>query len=163
MAESSGSFSRRWWLLRSLEGTVAATVAAFLYPMVRFLWPREATSSGAPEIVAPFTPAELKPDDGAWPARFTIDFGGKPCLVIRTADGEVRAFNAVCTHTDCTVEYRPNEGDIFCNCHGGVYDAGGRNVAGPPPRPLEAYKVTLRKRKPTDPPGQEEIIVSRSA
>lgn len=163
MAESPGSFSRRWWLLRSLEGTVAATIAAFVYPVVRFLWPRPATSSGAMEIVAKFTPAELKAEDDRWPARFTIEFGGKPCLLIRTPDGEVRAFNAVCTHTDCTVEYRPDKGDIFCNCHNGVYDASGRNVAGPPPRPLEAYKVTLRKRKPTDPPGQEEIVVSRSA
>ncbi len=163
MPESSDSFSRRWWLLRGLEGTVAATIAAFVYPMVRFLWPRAATSSGATEKVANFTPADLKAENGQWPARFTIEFLGKPCLVIRTADGEVRAFNAVCTHTDCTVEYRPDKGDIFCNCHNGVYDASGRNVAGPPPRPLEAYKVTLRKRQPTDPPGQEEIVVSHSA
>jgi hypothetical protein len=34
----------------------------------------------------------------------------------------------------------------------------GHNVSGPPPRPLEMYKVTLRGK-----PGQEEIIVSRSA
>jgi Rieske Fe-S protein len=98
---------------------------------------------------------ELKPDaNGRWPAPF--NFNGKPCLLIRQ-DDEVRAFNAICTHTDCTVEYVPEKGVIFCACHNGVYDVEGRNVSGPPPRPLEMYKVTLRGQ-----PGQEDIIVSRS-
>jgi Rieske Fe-S protein len=99
----------------------------------------------------------------------TFNFGGKPCLVILTDEGmkrvatgqslnsdDVRAFNAICTHVDCTVKYRRDRGDIFCSCHDGVYDLNGRNVSGPPPRPLESYKVTLRGQ-----PGQEEIIVSR--
>jgi cytochrome b6-f complex iron-sulfur subunit len=60
----------------------------------------------------------------------------------------------------CTVEYRPAEGDIFCNCHNGVYDLNGHNVSGPPPRPLEEYKVTLRKAGNSP---QEEIVVSRNA
>jgi Rieske Fe-S protein len=68
----------------------------------------------------------------------------------------VRAFNALCTHIDCTVKYRADKGDIFCACHEGVYDLNGRNISGPPPRPLEVYKVTLRGER-----GQEEIVVSR--
>ena len=43
-------------------------------------------------------------------------------------DGQPRAFDAVCTHVQCTVEYRPAENDIFCNCHNGVYDLNGRNI-----------------------------------
>jgi Rieske Fe-S protein len=71
---------------------------------------------------------------------------------------DVKAFNAICTHVDCTVKYRPDLGDIFCSCHEGIYDLNGRNVSGPPPRPLESYKVILRGE-----PGQEEIIVSRES
>ena len=59
-------------------------------------------------------------------------------------DGQPRAFNAVCTHLQCTVEYRAASQDIFCNCHNGVYDLNGRNVAGPPPRPLEVYQAVKR-------------------
>jgi Rieske Fe-S protein len=70
----------------------------------------------------------------------------------------VRAFNAVCTHVDCTVIYRSDPGDIFCNCHDGVYDLSGQNVSGPPPRPLEMYQVTLRGDQ-----GKEEIVVSRKS
>ncbi len=78
--------------------------------------------------------------------------GGEPLR-----PGDVRAFNAICTHVDCTVQYRPEKNDIFCTCHNGVYDLKGRNVSGPPPRPLEEYEVTLR-----GDPGEEEIIVSRT-
>lgn len=148
---------RRNWLVRSLKAGIAATVVALLYPVARFLRPRAGSSSGRLEVIAPYHVNELKPDaNGAWPPPF--NFGGKPCLLIRTADGEVRAFNAVCTHTECTVEFRAAKREIFCNCHNGVYDLNGRNVSGPPPRPLEVYKVTLRGT-----PGQEEIIVSRTS
>ena len=153
MAENG---SRRNWLLYCLQISIAGTLAAIFYPVVRFLKPREATRSGALEIVAPYRMDQLKPDaEGHWPPPF--DFGGKPCLLI-LVDGEPRAFNAVCTHVSCTVEYRPKEGDIFCNCHNGLYDINGRNVSGPPPRPLEMYKAI----KGQGNPGQEEIIVSRN-
>jgi Rieske Fe-S protein len=139
-----------------LSTSVAATLAVIAYPVVRFLRPRAATTSGATEVVAPYKVSDLRPDAaGKWPPPF--NFQGKPCLVVRTADGEVKAFNAICTHTDCTVEYRSDTGDIYCACHDGVYDLNGRNVSGPPPRPLEIYKVTLRGDA-----GQEEILVSRS-
>ncbi len=167
MADVPESLPRRKWLLHGLNATIAATVAAFLYPVARFLRPRSATTSGASETAAPFHVNDL-PNAKDNP----FNFGGKPCLVVLTADGverraqgvalrageDVKAFNAICTHVDCTVEYRVEKGDIFCNCHDGVYDLNGRNVSGPPPRPLEEYKVSLRG----DIPGQEEIIVSRS-
>ncbi len=149
--------TRRNWLLRGLQTSMAATVAALFYPVVRFLWPRAATTSGCVEVVAPYKVSDLKPGpNGQWPPPF--NFGGTPCLIIRTPEGDVRAFNAVCTHLQCTVEFRPVKLDIFCNCHNGIYNLNGRNISGPPPRPLEEYKVALR-----GPPGQEEIIVSRNS
>ncbi len=157
MAESPPAQTRRNWLLRGLQTSVAATLGALLYPVVRFLWPRTSTTSSALEVIAPYKVSDLKPDaSGRWPPPF--NFGGSPCLLIRTSEGDVRAFNAVCTHLQCTVEFRPAKSDIFCNCHNGVYDLNGRNVSGPPPRPLEEYKVALRGQL-----GQEEIIVSRNA
>jgi Rieske Fe-S protein len=153
----SASASRRHWLVRALSAMVAVTGAVILYPVVRFLRPRLATTSGAMEKEAPFSLKELKVDaEGNWPSPF--NFGGKPCLVIRTPDGTLRAFNAICTHLDCTVAYRPEESDIFCPCHNGVYDLHGRVVSGPPPRPLEEYQVEARGDR-----GQEKIVVSRTS
>jgi len=50
------------------------------------------------------------------------------------------------------VQYRPETQQIWCPCHNGCYDLNGRNVGGPPPRPLPAFDVEVR--------GQE-IYVSR--
>src|SRR3990167_9529240 len=134
MTDTNDLAPRRRWLLRTLEGGISATFVALLYPVARFLRPREATASGAMEIVAPYRVNELRADaEGKAPAPF--DFGGTPCLLIKTPEDEVKAFNAICTHTDCTVEYRPDEGCIFCACHNGIYNLDGQNVSGPPPRP----------------------------
>jgi Rieske Fe-S protein len=158
--------ARRAWLLRTLQAAISATAIAILYPVARFLRPRRATASGALEMVAPYKPKELV-NTSAKP----FNFVGKPCLLVLLPEGakrlaqgqrlqadDIRAFNGVCTHVACTVKYRVTEGDIFCNCHDGVYDLEGRNVSGPPPRPLETYKVSLRGE-----PGQEEIVVSRQS
>lgn len=166
MTNATEQLSRRGWLLQSLKAGVAATVVAIFYPVVWFLRPRKATVSGALEIAAPFKANEL-PGAKANP----FDFAGKPCLVVLTAEGEkrraqgqtlrvgdVKAFNATCTHMDCTVKYRAGKGDIFCSCHEGTYDLNGRNVSGPPPRPLESYQVILRGDQ-----GHEEIVISREA
>lgn len=166
MANTSLDLPRRGVLLRALEGAVGGTLLAIFYPVVRFLRPREVTTSGALEVVAPFKLKQL-PNTTSNP----FDFAGKPCLVVLTTEGakrlaaglapgpdDVRAFNALCTHVECTVRYRADTGDIFCSCHEGVYDLNGHNVSGPPPRPLESYRVTIRGEQ-----GQEEIVVSRQA
>ncbi|HUT12518.1 MAG TPA: ubiquinol-cytochrome c reductase iron-sulfur subunit [Thermoguttaceae bacterium] len=157
MGDEPESPERRTWLLGALSGAVGTTLAAIVYPIVSFLWPRESTESGAMNVVAPFKANQLPDSGGHWPPPF--DFGGKPCLVIKTPGGEIRAFNAVCTHTDCTVQFQPDKGQFLCACHNGIYDLNGFNVSGPPPRPLETYKVDFR---PTGTPGEEEIIVSRT-
>jgi Rieske Fe-S protein len=73
-------------------------------------------------------------------------------LLVRTADGEYRAMSAICTHLNCTVQYRSDVREVWCACHNGFYDLNGRNVAGPPPRPLESYDVHIKG---------DEIFVSR--
>ncbi len=165
MARLSDNVSRRGFLLlQALKGAIGLTLLVILYPVAWFLRPRKATMSGAQEVVAPFRVNQI----GTTTSN-PFDFGGKPCLVVLTPEGanhlaagqaltadDVRAFNAVCTHVDCTVKFRAATADIFCNCHEGTYDLNGQNISGPPPRPLEAYRVTLRGEK-----GQEEIVVSK--
>jgi cytochrome b6-f complex iron-sulfur subunit len=154
----SDSFPRRSWLERCLGGGIAATLAALFYPVARFLRPRATVTSGAMEMIAPYRMDELAKADKENRQLAPFNFGGKPCILI-LVDDKPRALNAVCTHLQCTVEYRHASGDIFCNCHNGVYDLNGRNIAGPPPRPLEVYQAVIGSGKK----GQEEIIVSRKA
>jgi Rieske Fe-S protein len=76
-----------------------------------------------------------------------VPFGGKPVIIFRTQEGELRALSATCTHLACTVQYRPERPDIWCACHNGIYDLKGANVSGPPPRPLTPFEVYARGEK----------------
>ena len=61
------------------------------------------------------------------------------------ADGELRAFSAVCTHLGCIVRAEPPDHHaLYCACHGGMFNREGEVVGGPPPRPLPRYPVEVR-------------------
>ena len=61
------------------------------------------------------------------------------------AEGELRAFSAVCTHLGCIVKSEPTDHHaLYCACHGGMFDRQGEVVGGPPPRPLPRYPVEVR-------------------
>ena len=59
------------------------------------------------------------------------------CLLIRPNADTLVAFSQMCTHLSCAVVPRVAEGVLHCPCHEGYFDLyTGRNIAGPPPRPL---------------------------
>lgn len=61
----------------------------------------------------------------------------EPCLLLHLPDGELVAYDQRCTHLSCAVVPKLDEGVLHCPCHEGYFDAAtGRNIAGPPPRPL---------------------------
>lgn len=115
-----------------------ATAVAFLYPVLRYLVPPKAVDLGGDAVVAGRV-GELKPNSGK-----IFRFGNRPGLLIYTASGEYRAMSATCTHLSCTVQYREDLHQVWCACHNGKYDLSGRNISGPPPRPLEDYEVQVR-------------------
>jgi cytochrome b6-f complex iron-sulfur subunit len=120
------------WLTWIFGGALGASV---LYPVARYLVPPKAPEAATRRVIA--AKAKEVPLDG-----FKIfPFGGQPGILIHSGDGEYHALSAVCTHLGCTVQYRAATKNIWCACHNGVYDLDGRNVSGPPPRPLERYAV----------------------
>jgi cytochrome b6-f complex iron-sulfur subunit len=138
---------RRDFLKYLLGGSLLGWLASLLYPFFAYLKPPE---TGGVEVnnVKVGKIENIAKDSG-----FVFRFGDQPAILIRTASGDLRAFSAVCTHLQCTVQYRKDMGLIWCACHNGKYDLNGRNVSGPPPRPLEAYKVVLQG---------DEIIVTKN-
>ena len=141
---------RRSFLDTLLGLGFVSTALAIVYPLWRYLNPPASGEAATTSVVAGKL-SDFKPNSGA-----VIKFGSRPAIVVRAPDGQFRAFNAVCTHLDCTVQYRADTSQIWCACHNGMYDLGGNVVSGPPPRPLEAFTVKLRGE-----PGQEEVVVSR--
>jgi Rieske Fe-S protein len=131
-----------------LGGGLAASVVSFLYPAIRYIIPPPIAESTSRSVVAAKVD-ELKRNTGK-----IFKFGSKPALLVRTADGTYRAITAVCTHLNCTVQYRDDLHQIWCACHNGLYDLEGRNVSGPPPRPLETFEVHIQG---------EDVVVTRKA
>lgn len=137
---------RRGFVELLLGGGFMATAAAFIYPVLRYFVPPKTADLGGDSVVAAKV-GELALNSGK-----IFRFGSRPGLLIRTADGEYRAMSAVCTHLSCTVQYKPDMREVWCACHNGTYNLDGRNISGPPPRPLEAFNVQVRG---------DEIFVSR--
>jgi Rieske Fe-S protein len=137
---------RRRFVEVLLGGGFVATAVAFVYPVLRYLVPPKTSDLGGDSVVAGKV-GELKPNSGK-----IFRFGSRPGLLIRTASGEYRAMSATCTHLSCTVQYRDDLREVWCACHNGKYNLDGRNISGPPPRPLEAFDVQVRG---------EEIFVRR--
>src|SRR3990172_6630925 len=135
-------------LLQFLLGTgIGASFLSFLSPIIVFFLPPRSRASG-PQYVEAGKPEELQRNSGK-----VFQFGNQPAILIRTVEGELRAFSAVCTHLGCTVQYVPESKVIWCPCHNAMFDTHGRVIAGPPPRPLAEYKVNVLEGK---------IIVSRA-
>jgi len=148
---AGAAFDRRGFLDALLAVGFVSTAAAIAYPVSQFLVPpasgEPATASAGAGKAAALTPNSAH----------IFKFGSRPGIVVRTAEGDVRAFSAVCTHLDCTVQYKPDTAQLWCACHNGTYDLGGNVVSGPPPRGLEQFVVNLRGDA-----GDEEIVVSRA-
>ncbi len=130
--------SRRSFLSWLLGGGALALLGSILYPVIKYIVPPPAGEANVSQVKLPFKLSDL----AAEPKRFKIfQFGREAGIIFITPDGQVRALSAVCTHLSCLVQYRPQMGDIWCACHNGRYDLLGRNISGPPPRPLQEYVV----------------------
>lgn len=139
---------KRDFLKYVLGGGVIAWAAAVLYPLFAYLKPPKQAEVEVSSVKVGKL-ADIAEDSGT-----IVRFGNKPVILVRSAGGDLRAFDATCTHLDCTVQYNKEMGVIWCACHNGKYDFNGRNISGPPPRPLDEYRVVVQG---------EEVLVSKQS
>jgi thiosulfate dehydrogenase [quinone] large subunit len=83
---------------------------------------------------------------------FTVPFdapaplpAGDPGVIVRLTDGTFVAFDALCTHEGCTVEWEQADRFLHCPCHGAVFDPADRAAVleGPTDQPLPALPITV--------------------
>lgn len=136
--ESPQSNTKRSFLKYILGGSALAWVISVLYPVIAYMRPPKQGDVEVSSVKAGKL-SEIEKESGQ-----IVRFGNQPVILIRTAAGDLRAFSATCTHLDCTVQFRKDMGVIWCACHNGKFDLNGRNIAGPPPRPLDEFRVLVQ-------------------
>jgi cytochrome b6-f complex iron-sulfur subunit len=142
------ALGRRNLLQWILGGGFVASLLSFLYPAFKFMNPPVVPEAATDEVVGGRA-GDMRPNSGK-----IVKFGNRPVLLVCLSDTEWRAFSAVCSHLNCTVQYQDSTRQIWCACHNGLYDLNGKVVSGPPPKPLEEYTVRLRG---------DEVVISRRA
>ena len=90
---------------------------------------------------------------------------GRTLLFVRDSEETVRAFDAVCTHAQCVVEYNKRRQRIECPCHGSTFDMAGEVLQGPAEGALTRIEARLAGEKivfdadkpfaPADPQSEE--------
>ncbi len=122
-------------LLKGVIGILGAFgLGGLFYGMYRFLSPG---SGGG-------TPVEISLSEIPAGGAQYFQYGGSPGILFRGEDGSFKAFSLVCTHLACTVTWRPERNEFYCPCHDGFFDAEGKVLSGPPPGPLERWKVEVK-------------------
>jgi Rieske Fe-S protein len=155
MDDSSPRVNRRSFLNGFLGISFTALFASVFYPILRYLSPPRVPEAASNQVEAGATNDPQFLERGFKIVRL----GAEPIIVVKAGENDFRAFTATCTHLDCVVEFRSKEQLLWCNCHNGQFDLNGRNVGGPPPRPLTPLTVHLAPRDPGQP---ATVVVSRA-
>lgn len=137
-------------MLGGVAGSIpaAAGLAVFFDPLRR---------KGAAGEFARVTTLEALPADGV-PRKFSIvaersdawnKFPQVPIGAVylrRTAEKQVEAFNAICPHAGCFVDFLAARNVFFCPCHNSSFAPDGAiaDPKSPSPRALDALQVELR-------------------
>jgi Rieske Fe-S protein len=151
---------RRDFVKKVLAGTIGAVLG--LVPIVAgltvFLDPlrRKTAASGAVRV----TTLEALPNDGV-PRKFPVlssrvDAWNKfrqaaigAVYLRRTGEDKVEAFNVVCPHAGCFVDYLADRGHYLCPCHNSTFGITGKvdSPSSPAPRGLDSLEVEIREGK----------------
>jgi thiosulfate dehydrogenase [quinone] large subunit len=161
---------RRAFLQSGVLAVVALAAASIAVPLrVVGLRGRADEAPSAEPSVAVATPSPGAPSPSAAPANgiavanvsdlqrtgafaFTVPFdapaplpAGDPAVIVRLTDGTFVAFDALCTHEGCTVEWDRADRFLHCPCHGAVFDPADRAAVleGPTDQPLPALPIAV--------------------
>ena len=131
--KTGGQLSRRKFLVGTVAVTLGASIAEAARIALTFLKPPPVKGFGGsfpPGAVAAFPPGSVPP---MRPGR---------CYVVLPDYGLVALYQR-CTHLGCLVPWNKDEGMFACPCHAGRYSLTGEVISGPPPRPLDLFKLEV--------------------
>lgn len=139
--------TRRRVLNLLIAGMNALITGVLAVPVLGYVLTPILRKSGAGEWISVGLVEELQ--GGAEPRRVDYRYKNDSGYTVETVNGYAyviqeegkdsapRVLSPICTHMGCNVAWNGERKRFLCPCHGGQYAPDGRNVAGPPPRPLD--------------------------
>lgn len=77
------------------------------------------------------------------PVYFDYPSAGFQNVLFKKSDGTVAALSMLCTHVCCTVNFDPGSKELFCPCHGSVFNESGAVLGGPAPSALPSIELRI--------------------
>ena len=112
------------------------------------MWPRlKAGSFGTKMSIASVGEARAMPVG-------TITYFSEQRFYFSRVESGFLALHRKCTHLGCVVPWLPDDpsedalaakGRFNCPCHGGIFDRYGVVHAGPPPRPMDIFPISIER------------------
>jgi menaquinol-cytochrome c reductase iron-sulfur subunit len=143
-------FTRRQALKALIVGIDSLIAAMLAVPVLGYLLTPLVRKTGAAVWVelgpaADFHRSEPRRVDFRYTSEvgYTAESVSGFAYVVPGAGSTPFVLSPVCTHMGCNVVWNSEKQRFLCPCHGGQYLADGRNVAGPPPRPLDRLPVRV--------------------
>ena len=127
-------FSRRRFIAYAWIGAAAIVIGELIGGTFAFLWPRRK----GPKVETVFIAgkvADFKVDE-------IVPFRKEKAFILRTKEGFL-AMSAICPHLHCIVNWNELLKKFECPCHGAKFNPNGEVLEGPPPRPLDLYKLQI--------------------
>lgn len=129
---------------------LAAGLAFFFDPLLRR---RITMKGGSADGYLPVAKVAELPADGT-PLRFSIIADKIDAwnlfrrqtvgtVYLRRIGENVIAFNDVCPHLGCKVDYKGASKSFYCPCHASAFDLEGKPTNAIPPRPMDALETRL--------------------
>jgi cytochrome b6-f complex iron-sulfur subunit len=128
------SISRRKLIGYTWIGASVVVVGELIFGTLAFLWPRRKESKGEKVFIAGKA-SDFKLGE-------VVYFRKERVFVERSEQGFL-VFSAVCTHLNCIVNWNETLKHFECPCHGATFNRFGEVLGGPPPRPLDLYRLQI--------------------
>ena len=135
----------------------AATLVPIVSGLVVWTDPLRSGSADGKASFSRITGLESLPADGV-PRKFTVIADKQDAwtktpnvpvgaiYLSRSAKGDVTAFQSICPHAGCFVEFRSAKNEFFCPCHNSSFASDGsiNDPKSPSPRPMDTLAVEVR-------------------
>lgn len=134
MAQEEQKQSRRKFLFSlGVIGAIVIAIGTFFRDLILYLFPRVKEKKYHKYLVG---------KQGEIPVGKAkeIKIGHTPVYVVHLKK-EYKVFSGICTHLGCIIRWEEEKGRFFCPCHKGIFDKTGKVIGGPPPRPLDQFRV----------------------